>query len=187
MFLKAIPLDFNNHNYLYNMMKTNNHIKKAVTDSTTNTDTDFWDTDYWILHPEVCTNGKDDIIKENRGLEIFICYFVVCFLLVILVLIIISKLMNIVKEASCSNSDNEKTSLLKNKNSKNNNNKVKPPKLVWSNNFPQQFVQIRLGKETISFRNQITFICWLKLSLKGSPINKIIVFHFKRLKILCLK
>ena len=129
MFLKAIPLDFNNHNYLYNMVKTNNHIKKAVTDSTTNTDTDFWDTEYCILHPEVCTDGKDDITKENTRLEIFNCYFVVCFFLVILVLSIISKLMNTVKEAWCSNSVNEKTSLLKNKNSKN-NNKVKPPKLV---------------------------------------------------------
>ena len=53
MFAKALPSDFNNHNYLYNMVKTKNHIKNAVTDSTTNTDTDFWDTEYCILHPEV--------------------------------------------------------------------------------------------------------------------------------------
>ena len=101
MFANALPLDFKNHNYLYNMVKTKNHIKNAVTDTTTNTDTDLWD---------------------NR-------YFLVYFLLVILVMSIISRLVNIVKEAWCSNSVNEKTRLLKNKNPKNNNN-FKPPKMV---------------------------------------------------------
>ena len=76
MFSKGLPLDCKNHNCLYNMVKTNKHIKNSVTtDITTNTDTDYWlkeytdsrhymDTEYCILYPALCPNSKEDKVKE---------------------------------------------------------------------------------------------------------------------------
>ena len=74
MFAKGLPFDFKNHNYLYNMVKTNKHIKNSVTTDIT-TDTDYWlkeytdsrhkiDTEYCILFPALCTDSKEDKVKE---------------------------------------------------------------------------------------------------------------------------
>ena len=124
MFAKALPLDFNNHNYMYNIVLANKNI--------TNTDEEIVfetiDRDC-ILDPTLCTDGKVDKVKENTWLLIHVGYFHLCVLLVYILVYIIKSLMKIVPEAWCSNSASKKFPLLKIPKNKNYNT-IKPPKVV---------------------------------------------------------
>ena len=116
MFAKGLPLDYNNHNYMYNMVRT----KKKIVIS------DGWNNpalphpgssplpypEYCLQHPEVCTDGKEDDDKENTQLLIHMGYILLFCALVLLVWYITKELVNIVK-GWCSDLDSEKTPLLK--------------------------------------------------------------------------
>ena len=110
MFLKALPLDLNNHNYLYSVVMANINIRNTEKEIVTETITE----DY--------TNSDGIIDLSKASGQLFYGKLVLFMLLVVIVGFIINSLIDIVKRASSSKTLSEKTPLLKNTN--------KPQKMV---------------------------------------------------------
>ena len=110
MFLKALPLDLNNHNYLHSVVMANINIRNTEKEIVTETITE----DY--------TNSDGIIDLATASGQLFYAKIVLFMLLVVIVGFIINSLIDIVKRASCSKTLSEKTPLLKSTN--------KPQKMV---------------------------------------------------------
>ena len=102
MFPKTLPLNINNHNYLYSVVMANRNISNSEKEIVTDTITEDF------------TDGRIDETKVSG--QFFYVKIVLFMLLVVIVASIINSLVDIVRRAWCSKPVSEKTPLLKNNN-----------------------------------------------------------------------
>ena len=129
MFPNALPLNYNNQNFLYNMVMANKKIitneKEMFTDAVNNITPEVESTGDWYLdqmnctgisHLESeCTDGRLDGAKIRHSFGIANTEMVSCMVMVFILVCIIRYLVLKLKTAWFSNSVTEKTPLLKNK------------------------------------------------------------------------
>ena len=74
MFAKSLPLDYNNQNYMYNMVRTEKKI--VINDSWNNPALPHPESsplpypEFCLHHPDVCTDGEDDDTEGRGGIRI---------------------------------------------------------------------------------------------------------------------